>query len=94
MMATFSNKYQVRFLKFSRLLQGKLIICIYILNTYILWILWIRNNDKVNEDATVYNIKRNIYNKLGSKINIALVVYVYSTIFICTNIKNIYWDAR
>ena len=66
-MATFSNEYLVFFLGFSKHVQGKLIIYIYF-----------QNNDRVHGDATVHNIIRTIYNTLSSKINIALVVYVYS----------------
>ena len=52
-------------------------------NSLYVYLKYFQNNDKVHEDATVHNMKRNIYNKLCSKINIALEVYVYSQLIVC-----------
>ena len=97
MMATFNNEYQVCFLGFLKHFHGNLIKCIF-------WILSKQWQSTWRCNGTQHKI--NIYNKLCSKINIALVVYVYSqlkyvclmystmSIFTCTDTKNIYWGAQ
>ena len=81
MMATFSNEYQVCFLRFLKHFQGN---SLYVYYKYIL-----SNNDKVHEDETAQSIKTTIYNKLCSKFNIALEVYVHSQLK-CMCFINVY----
>ena len=72
MPATFGNNYQVCFLRFSKRVQGKLIMGFSIhVQGKLIWVYTFKTMIKYMQR----NIKITIYKKLCSKINIGLVVY-------------------